>query len=275
MLKLIDALLRSVKKDEDIFCIHEDTRSCKRHTLLRLWTTACTAAPPKEEVKSSPCWSIMVTTDSNSSARRLVVPLSLPECSDMIDMDGQFDLWENKSSKQEQMKSGESRAGRPFQIVSLERRSDTHLLICSRRSTFFHLVWNVQWQAVGKERGKSVNIKNTNAKWDTDLRRTLRSWRHTVVNPSSDKHSFGNNFANLKTCEVWKYFRKVSASVNQQETTLHLKEASHILTCDTSLWDAAVCSSSRTTLATASRTRTNCALSLSDAVMSSLWGIKL
>ena len=104
------------------------------------------------------------------------------------------------------MKSGESRAGRPFQIVSLERRSDTHLLICSRRSTFFHLVWNVQWQAVGKERGKSVNIKNTNAKRDTELRRTLRSWRHTVVSPSSDKHSFGNNFANLKTCEVWKWF---------------------------------------------------------------------
>ena len=43
---------------------------------------------PKEEVKSSPCWSTMVTTDSNSSARRLVVPLSLPGCSDMIDMDG-------------------------------------------------------------------------------------------------------------------------------------------------------------------------------------------
>ena len=92
MLKLIDALLRSVKKDEDIFCIHEDTRSCKRHTLLRLWTTACTAAPPKEEVKSSPCWSTMVTTDSNSSARRLVVPLSLPGCSEMIDMDG-WSVW--------------------------------------------------------------------------------------------------------------------------------------------------------------------------------------
>lgn len=64
----------------------------KTHTLLRLWTTACTAAPPKEEVKSSPCWSTMVTTDSNSSARRLVVPLSLPGCSEMIDMDG-WSVW--------------------------------------------------------------------------------------------------------------------------------------------------------------------------------------
>ena len=99
VLKLIDALLRSVKKDEDIFCIHEDTRSCKRHTLLRLWTTACTAAPPKEEVKSSPCWSTMVTTDSKSSARRLVVPLSLPECTDIIEM-GQFMIFvrEQRSS---------------------------------------------------------------------------------------------------------------------------------------------------------------------------------
>lgn len=41
----------------------------------------------------------MVTTDSKSSARRLVVPLSLPECTDIIEM-GQFMIFvrEQRSS---------------------------------------------------------------------------------------------------------------------------------------------------------------------------------
>ena len=111
----------------------------KTHTLLRLWTTACTAAPPKEEVKSSPCWSTMVTTDSKSSARRLVGPLLLPECSDI-----RYNVVDMVSLVRE-LRSSASK--------TRWTQSDTHLL-CSRRSTSVHRVWNVQWQAVSKGGGK-------------------------------------------------------------------------------------------------------------------------
>lgn len=155
----------------------------KTHTLLRLWTTACTAAPPKEEVKSSPCWSTMVTTDSKSSARRLVGPLSLPECSDIrynvVDM---VSLVRELRSSASKTRWTQPKWYSPSMFSALHVRSPC--LKCAVTSC-------------KQRRGKTVNIKNTNK--EKVLRRTLRSWRHTVVSPSSDKHSFGNSFANLKT----------------------------------------------------------------------------